>query len=149
MPDNMSHGQGKPQNGQGKVREFCEGSWLDTLKKSCYLQVPFQYGNKHTSTDFDIQLKILHCNTEIDISVLVKCSLWSYSEINSLYDCHAVQNIILNCTIQCNIVIPKHSFLKVSLTTNNFKYAFNKFRMKHALHILSIFPKSTIYWSMH
>ena len=27
----MSHGQGKPQNGQGKVREFCEGSWLDTL----------------------------------------------------------------------------------------------------------------------
>ena len=28
----MSHGQGKPQNGQGKVREFCEGSWLDTLR---------------------------------------------------------------------------------------------------------------------
>ena len=29
--DDMSHGQGKPQNGQGKVREFFEGSWLDTL----------------------------------------------------------------------------------------------------------------------
>ena len=27
----MSYGQGKPQSGQGKVREFCEGSWLDTL----------------------------------------------------------------------------------------------------------------------
>ena len=27
----MSHGQGKPQNGQGKVREFCGGSWLDTV----------------------------------------------------------------------------------------------------------------------
>ena len=27
----MSHGQGKPQNGLGNVREFCEGSWLDSL----------------------------------------------------------------------------------------------------------------------
>ena len=33
----MSHGQGKLQNGQGKVREFCEGSWLDTLKLFCTL----------------------------------------------------------------------------------------------------------------
>ena len=62
----MSHGQGKPQNGQGNVREFCEGSWLDTLylfrttSHSPDFEVPRIIGSlQHVSYADGVQLRQL------------------------------------------------------------------------------------------